>query len=217
MAHKKIFLLSHILSSRTPGYSGKKDVTVHVAKAIRQGDSCNMKKACLSFHAGTHVDAPLHFLDRGRSIAEIKPESWVFSRVRLARIIVKPDQLITSKDMPRLGDCDLLLLKTGFEKHRGKKAYWRNSPGLSLELADFLRKRCPSLRAIGVDLISISGLSHREEGRKAHKSFLGNNILLIEDMKLSLLQSAPKRILVSPVFFEKADGAPCTIWGFGDR
>jgi kynurenine formamidase len=55
----------------------------------------------------------------------------------------KAGHLIAPQDMPRLADCELLLVKTGFEKYRRKEIYWRNSPGLSPELAGFLRKKCP--------------------------------------------------------------------------
>lgn len=214
MAYKKVFLLSHTLSSLTPCYGGKKDVVVQAIKQIKLGDSCNTKKISLSLHAGTHVDVPFHFIGKGRKVLDIQPCEWFFSKVNLVNVQVKAGHLVVPKDMPRLTNCELLLIKTGFEKYRQKEIYWRNSPGLSPEMAVFLRKKCPSLRAIGVDFISISSLSDREAGRKAHKDLLGNDILLIEDMRLSFLKSAPGRVLVSPIFVEDADGAPCTVWGF---
>ncbi len=81
-------------------------------------------------------------------------------------------------------------------------------------LCRFLKKKLPNLRAIGFDFISISSLKNRKEGRKAHREFLKDDILIIEDMKLSDLKDRPDSILVSPLFIDKADGSPVSIWAF---
>lgn len=216
MTRKKVFLLSHPLSELTPCYGGKEGIFVEPVKAISRGDSCNIKKITLSLHAGTHVDVPFHVIEKGRKVLDVEPREWIFLKVNLVNIQVKAGHLIVPKDIPRLTDCELLLIKTGFEKHRRKEVYWSNSPGLGPEMAIFLKKKCPSLRAVGVDFISISNLKNREAGRQAHRNFLGNNILLIEDMKLSPLERALGCILVSPIFIKDADGAPCSVWGFNN-
>lgn len=216
MIDQKIFLLSHPLSNLTPCYAGKKNVHVAAVKSIAKGDSCNMKEMSLSLHAGTHVDAPFHFLAKGKKVTDIPLPQWAFSKVLLIHVPGKAGQLLRSKDMPALTDCELLLIKTDFEKYRKNKIYWQNSPGLDPDLAGFLKKQCPSLRAVGVDFISISNLNKRQEGRRAHKNFLKRNILLIEDMKLCTLKNSLDHVLVSPIFVQGADGAPCTVWGFDD-
>ncbi|MCD4652235.1 MAG: hypothetical protein K8S56_10695 [Candidatus Cloacimonetes bacterium] len=69
---------------------------------------------------------------------------------------------------------------------------------------------------IGMDFISVSSLRHREIGRSAHKSFLKLDILLIEDMSLSVLNSSCeiKEVIALPLRFSNADGAPCTVIGY---
>jgi arylformamidase len=58
---------------------------------------------------------------------------------------------------------------------------------------------------------------------KANRAFLteleidGDNkdpILIIEDMDLSKIKTCPSKIIVSPLRFEMADGAPVTVFGF---
>jgi kynurenine formamidase len=123
-----------------------------------------------------------------------------------------PGQIIRPQDLGQISDCELLLIKTGFEKFRYQSLFWKNSPGLSHEVAFMLRKRCPSLKAVGMDFISVGNIKHKEMGKMAHKAFLKNNILLIEDMKLSgLLIRAPDIVIVAPLIVSKADAAPCTI------
>ena len=76
---------------------------------------------------------------------------------------------------------------------------------------------------IGLDTISLSAYSNRELGRLAHHAFLskfnykGDNldpILIVEDMDMSDLFQSPKKIIVSPILFKNADGAPVTIYSY---
>ena len=114
-------------------------------------------------------------------------------------------------------ETDLLLIKTGYSAYRGTNRYTLTPPGLSADLAPFLRMNLPKLRCIGMDLISISSYNNREEGRRAHHAFLnpfeGDPILLIEDMKLDT--NGPfEKIIVAPILIDDADGAPCTVLAY---
>lgn len=215
MANGKVIFLSHIINEQTPLYGGEKSIILKQIKSIKNGDSCNAMYWSFPNHIGTHVDAPLHFIEGGLSITDFEPKDWIFSKVLLIDVPnVEPGYIIKSEDIKDIKDCDLLLIKTGFEAYRDKETYWQSSPGLHPELASWLKKKCPSIKAVGIDFISISNLSNRDLGRKAHKAFLGNNILLIEDMKLSRIDNALDTVIVSPLRVEGADGAPCTIIGW---
>ena len=75
--------------------------------------------------------------------------------------------------------------------------------------------RFPSLRAIGLDTISISSFSHRDVGRAAHREFLNSGIRIIEDMKLKNIIEPSKlmRVIALPFRYLGSDGAPTTIIG----
>ena len=127
--------------------------------------------------------------------------------------IIQPE-LLNKKLDP---STDLILIRTGYEKFRGTNRYTLTPPGLSSKTAEFLRTHYPKLRCIGMDLISISSYSDREEGRKAHHAYLnpdtGNPVLIIEDMKLSSINYL-KKVIVAPLLVDEADGAPCTVFGY---
>jgi len=44
---------------------------------IKKGDVCNLTGIEMCAHNGTHVDAPYHFIDEGRSIGEVPLEHYV--------------------------------------------------------------------------------------------------------------------------------------------
>jgi len=51
---------------------------------LARGDDCTFSTLSMSAHAGTHVDAPLHFVKRGRSVDTLPLEATVGP----ARVIV---------------------------------------------------------------------------------------------------------------------------------
>ena len=216
-----IKFLSHYLSEKTPLYGNGKGIHFVPDKEIERGDSCNTTNLSFPNHSGTHIDFPYHFNSTGKTINDYPTEYWQFDHVEMIDLSGKvTDGQIVG---PELFSCfensrmDLLLIITGYGSYRGTDRYTLTPPGLSSDLAPFLRKNFPQLRCIGMDLISISSYSNREEGRKAHLAFLspdeGEPILLIEDMKLDI-KGPFERVVVAPLLIDNADGAPCTVLAY---
>ncbi len=44
---------------------------------MKNGESYNLSRLETSMHAGTHVDAPLHFIADGKDIASLPPERFI--------------------------------------------------------------------------------------------------------------------------------------------
>jgi len=212
--------LSHVLDSGTPLYAGANDIRINSQKSIDKGDSCNTSILSLPSHSGTHVDAPFHFLPDGKKISDFAPEDWVFQCPKVLNILTIPGKMIKPTDIQeevsREENIDLVLLKTGFERHRKKPIYWQNGPGLSIALAEKLLELFPKMRAIGMDCISVSSISDRNQGRRVHRLFLQTGIRIFEDMTLSAIGVRDKlfQVIALPLRFLPGDGAPCSIVGY---
>lgn len=212
-----IVLLSHPLSSTTPGFGGAMPFAAEIASSIAAGKSSNSAIWRFSNHAGTHIDMPSHFSDSGRTITDFKPETWFFKKPFLVDYSAKPDELIEGGDwlsaVPK--ETDLLMIRSGFEKFRGQESFWQHNPGLAPEFAGWLRQHLPQVRCVGFDFISLTAFQHREIGREAHRQFLKSDrsILIIEDMALAKYHSGIKSLIVSPLLVTGADGAPVTVFG----
>ncbi len=213
-----IFLSYPILSS-TPSYGGGKGFAFKHAKSMTSGDSCNTQSWEVPNHIGTHVDVPRHFSVEGATVDSYTAEEWTFNCPFLYDISpVVPDMVIMPESIDFSGippGTDMLLLRTGFHQHRGQDVYWCNNPAISPHLADEIRRNLPAVRALGVDLISVSSLAHRSLGRETHKAFLVHDrpVLLIEDMDLSAIQTGDviRQVVAAPLRVAGADGAPCTV------
>ena len=208
--------LYHTLSPSTIGYGGRGGLGIKVIKSINLGDSCNQVHLSLSNHLGSHVDAPRHFSNDGLAVNDYPINDWFFYNPYLINVPVQEREILSvARFESVLKDCsglDILLIRTGFENFRNEKKYWEQSPAFEPGLANYLSKRFSSLRAIGLDTISISSYQHRELGRQAHKAFLGSNIRIFEDLSLREVPIGQLKLVIGfPILFDQADGAPCTI------
>lgn len=217
-----IVWLSHLLDNYTPQYGGGKGFLIIEDKAIAKGDSCNTSQLSFSNHIGSHVDAPSHFIEGGPSIDSYTPEEWVFYRPVVMNAFADPCQMIEFKDLvpPEKNFdtklVDVIMLKTGFEKYRAEKKYWSDGPGLSPKMAEEIKDAFPSIKALGMDMISISSLHHRDIGRKAHRAFLSANIRLFEDLTFANIKNPERlvQIVALPLRVAGINGAPCTVIGW---
>ena len=183
--------LSHVLAPETPAYGDGEHMRIEVMTRISRGDTANTTRYSIPNHLGTHLDAPLHFADGAPSLTDYEPDFWIFERPQLIDVPGKDGHLVGPADLVETLDqtTDLLLLRTGYEAYRAEDRYWARNPGLHPDLGGWLRTEHPTVRVVGMDVISVTSRLHREEGREAHRALLdperpGDPVLALEDMAL---------------------------------
>ncbi|MDP3033999.1 MAG: cyclase family protein [Methanobacteriaceae archaeon] len=233
----KYIYLSYSLDEDSPVYKGLKKPSIDHKSTISE-DGYNTYLLCVENHSGTHVDAPGHFLEDGKSISDYDLENLVFNKVLILEIpqttgneiglpdfinILENHETLNSKDENKYKweSVDFILIITGFFKYRQKnlEKYLTENPGINPEVINFLRENFPSIRGIGIDSVSISCFSNPDNATKAHKTAFikkdnyGEPLLLVEDMDLSSLSSKDyiKQLFLIPWQVKGIDSAPCTV------
>lgn len=216
--------LSYNISVDTPLYPETPPVVIEKVKEISKGNSCNTSLITLSNHAGTHVDTPRHFFDSGRTASEYSIEELVFQKPLIVDCPKKDNEVIKIDDFKssmNFNDVDMLLIRTGFYKYRKDDihAYCYKNPYLSPKTAEWIRNTHPKIKAIGIDCISIASYEERKIGKEVHKILLDSDkfksspVLIIEDLNLPYKVKKLDELIISPVFIEGIDSAPCTVIG----
>lgn len=225
-----MIFLSHLISQVTPLYGNNGNFSLNPSTQMSQGDSSNSTELVFPAHSGTHIDAPYHFDPVGKSLETYPPDFWICHHPFLLEYSAQPDEIFELEQWEPLlqtipPETDILIIKTGFEKLRisqddPEPPYIFHGPGIGPGIGHWLRKN-RKLKMIGFDFISLTSYSNRSLGRIAHRAFLaksseddadlGAPILIIEDMKLSELQTHPKQVIVAPLRYENSDGAPVTV------
>jgi kynurenine formamidase len=217
-----VFLrLSHTINAATPTSSDSVlPVAIYPIERINRGDRSNLSRVELTNHYGTHLDAPNHFNATGKRLVDFAMGDFVFERPVVLNVPQGDLGLIHASDLSPHAEAidghDLLLLRTGFGRHRTSdpERYRWQSPGVSEEAARYLLDRFPSLRALGMDFISLEWTSDLSHDFAAHRTLLGSNdrpFLLIEDMDLDFGDRQLGRVYAFPLLFDDLDSFPCTV------
>ena len=73
----RIIDISVPLHAYTPVWPGSPRVLLHWTQRLDAGDECNNTRLECDTHVGTHVDAPLHYLEHGASVEALSLEVLV--------------------------------------------------------------------------------------------------------------------------------------------
>ena len=229
--------LSYALEEDTPVHIGLKKPSTSQNNTI-YNNGYNTYLICAENHSGTHVDAPAHFIEGGKNISEYGPEDLVFNNILILDILADSKKQIALDDLLWAADnrkknlkelmekTDFLILNTGFHtyRHNNIEKYLRENPGIKPDLIKYLRQYYPSIRAIGIDSISISTFDDPKNAILTHQmAFVaddnyGEPLLLVEDMDLNKLSSSKiiKKLMVIPWQVKNVDSAPCTVIAYLD-
>ncbi len=221
---RRYIKLSYDIHEGMPVYPGTEVPVISKDKQIKNGDSCNTYSLRLSNHTGTHIDAPRHFFDNGQAIADYELNELVFKRPYLLDCPKDEGEAISVEDLSdreSLTECDLLLLRTGFQNKRQSDpdCYMHKGPFISPLAAEWIRKNLPNIRCIGIDCLSVSSYTERGLGKDTHqilltdKQFSAPAVLILEDLRIPDEAGEADEIICLPLFISGVDSAPCTVIG----
>ena len=183
--------LTHTIVPGMPQWRGdEQPLAVH--RLSLHGEDSHMSSS-LEFgcHIGTHIDAPLHFLDGAPAVDELPLEAFGGAALVLdATSAVTADSRPSPLDLDLLQDVDLtdvdfLLIRTGWDAHWGTGRYYEDWPALTPQLAEMLAEA--GLKGVGVDTPSPDAFG----GHLAHDLFAAKNMINIEN--LTGLAQLPER------------------------
>lgn len=202
----KIIDLSHRIEPGMPVYPGTEGpVFEHPFDLARDG-FVEMRISMMS-HTGTHMDAPAHILDRGKTLDRMPISAFYGQGVC---IDVKAEQKeIAAQDLTAYEDmiktADFVLFRTGWSRLWGTAGYFERYPVLSPEAAHRLSEL--GLKGVGFDTISADGPA--DTSFLIHGILLGKDMIILENLaNLDLLPRAGFSIACFPLHFSGADGSP---------
>lgn len=214
-----LFELSTLIYEGIPRYPGTPEESFIPDNRIENGDPNNTTSIVHFLHTGTHVDAPSHFDKTGLTISDIPIDKFIYNRPLVVNIPKKKGELISKEELEihkNIISADLLLIHTGYSKFMNSSFdFIDDFPALSIDAAKYLRE-IPSLKAIGIDTISIEGIKGIDEGFPVHhelldaKTGMSDPILVYENVFLSELVSneLPLRVYAFPLRLENMDASP---------
>ena len=199
----KIYDISLALSPHTLRWVTAQPMELIERKRISRGDANNSSSVHASAHAGTHVDAPFHFVADGSTIESLPLELFI-GPARVCEVATAGQ--ITSGDVARLNLAGekRVLFKTRNSDLLHKPAYDPSFVSFSVDGAKALAEL--GLQLVGLDYLSVASA---DEQVPVHRAFLDRGIVLLEGVDLSAVPEGRYELICPPVKLAGSDGAPC--------
>lgn len=202
----KIYDITVPISENSPIYEGDPRVKIDVTASLANGDAANVTKLCFGAHTATHVDAPNHFIEGTRKVAELDLQKLIG-----ACRVVELDESVSAiepRHVENLENAERILFKTR------NSAFWNDtSAGFRKDFTYITPEAARLLAAKNVKLVGIDYLSVEKFGSEdfaTHIALLEKEIVIIEGLDLREVPAGVYELICLPlkIISETGDGAP---------
>ena len=175
---KIIDISTEIMSA--PAYDLDPKPKLQQLSRIELGDEYNLSALYTSLHTGTHIDAPKHFIEDGKSINEISLDNFVGP----CTVLELPKGVIAGVTIDKLfpKKCERLLIKSGGKAH-------------------FMTGAAEDASMLGYKLIGTDSITIGKEGEdnSVHRAFLNHDLPILEGLNLNDVQPGEYFLVALPV------------------
>jgi arylformamidase len=206
---KKTFDISVPISTSSLIWPGDPVVTIRQMASIFDGAESNLSQIRMSVHTGTHIDAPAHFIEGGKTIGDITLEKLIGEVLVVemgeAMAVITEQSLINHPKHRAIKRARKILFKTRNSKlwHEDPLVFKEDYVGIDTSGAEYLSKL--DLDLIGIDYLSISPFNDLE---KPHRILLGRDIVLLEGIDLYRVPAGVYQLFCLPIKLQACEGAP---------
>src|SRR5262249_42419372 len=167
--------ISLSLSEETVRWATSTPFELVARRRMSRGDANNSSGVAMSLHAGTHLDAPFHFLADGDTIDGLALDRFIGPAVVHA---VDAERYIEPRHLAGLDldDVRRVLFKTRNSALLRQKNYEPDFVAFSIETAELLAAR--GLTLVGLDYLSVAHAG--DEQVPVHRAFLSRGVALLE-------------------------------------
>ncbi|QIK62568.1 cyclase family protein [Leucobacter viscericola] len=203
----RIIDLSHPITTGMPVYPGDPEVSITPALSVAE-DTVAVAHLVLGSHSGTHLDAPSHSIEGGRTVDSI-PLELLQGEALILRARVGSSHRITAADLteelPERVPA-IVCIATGWDRHFADDQAVMH-PFLSLELAAELWER--GGRVLGIDALSPDSSSDPDSATlPVHELWLGRDGVIVENLTRLTELPAKVEVILAPLRLAGVDGSP---------
>ena len=201
-----IFDISLTITSDLPVWPGDPGVELTQTESMDKGGQVNVTRMNLGVHTGTHVDAPHHFLNDGRTVEQLPLEALVGP----CYVVQLPDgvEAITSEVLDRTEitrDMKRVLFGTR-NSHvwsKGETKVQTDFVAITEDGAEWLVEH--GVQLVGVDYLSVAPY---DDSTPTHEVLLKAGVVVVEGLNLSKVMRGFYELYCLPLKIAGSDGAP---------
>ena len=177
-------------------YPGDPSPERQVMLSISEGKMCNLTAFNMCAHNGTHVDAPFHFINEGRTIDQVDIDRFVgycYVASHDGDITAEDAKKIMDRAKDAAGDTDCY-----------NRILVKGEATMTEEAAKVFADN--KIKLFGNESQTVGPL---DAPMDVHLIMLGAEIVLLEGIRLSEVDDGVYLLNSAPINLGGADGAPC--------
>lgn len=185
-------------------WPGDPPVAIERTSSMADGAHDNVSRLDLGAHAGTHVDAPVHFIADAAGVDRVPLDALVGPAV-----VVDATAVDRHLDAGVLGGLEIpegterVLLKTPNSELWASDRFEAGFLGVTDDGARWLVER--GVRLVGIDYLSIAPYG---DSVSTHRALLGAGVAILEGTDLRGVEPGAYELICAPLRIVDADGAP---------
>lgn len=187
-------------------YPGNPPYQRVVVQNVLRGDSATVSQIVMGTHTGTHIDAPLHVFENGKSVDQI-PLERMNGRARL--LDLRGLNEISLERLQAETPCkdDIILMKTDNTGRFQGTQVLSDYVTLTYDAAEYLGEI--GVKMVGIDYMTIERpRGKRIDGKSIHRILLGADIVIMEGLDFRRVGAGVYALFCCPLCLKGADGAP---------
>ena len=202
----KIFDISLPISPELPVWPGDPAIELERVESMDEGAHANVSKLSASVHIGTHVDAPHHFLNDGRTVEQLPLDVLTGP----CYVVQLPDgvEAITEdalEGMSLPANIKRILFGTSNSRFwsRAETTFQEDFVAVTEDGAAWLVQH--GIRLVGVDYLSVAPFG---DSAQTHRRLLEAGVVVVEGLDLSAVPRGFYELYCLPLKLRGSDGAP---------
>jgi len=196
------------IKTNLPVWPGDPKPHLNWLKQINNGEGINLSNIDMSLHTGTHIDAPLHFFEKGQPIDEISLELLI-GEVQV--IQVPEDVKIISRNFLNTLDFDIperVFFRTNnsIKEYLQNEHFYLNYVAVDSSGASWLVDQ--KVKFVGIDYLSIAIF---RDSNEPHRILLGANVIVVEGLDLRNVSEGKYSYVCLPIRIKGREAAPARV------
>ena len=181
-------------------------VSITGTSLISQGGFCNLSELKIGSHCGTHIDAPSHFLENGRTIDQLALENLI-GETTVFEFKNKENIDVCDIKQLRFDNVKRVLFKTVNSSYWKLSAFKKDFVYLTKDAAQYLVDK--GIRLVGVDYLSVE--KFESQLAETHNILLRNDVIILEGLDLSTVEPGRYELIALPLKIKDGDGSPARV------
>ena len=159
---------------------------------IAQDDICNLSAFSMCAHNGTHIDAPYHFIENGKTVEQVGLEPFV------------GDCFVAHYHGDITADAAADILRRAMKADAGKRILIAGKAVITAEAAHIFAQS--GILLIGNESQTVGP---EDAPKEVHMILLGSGVVLLEGIVLENVDEGKYFLSAAPLNLGGCDGAPC--------